>query len=117
RWVTPRIRRSASAAQPFPSAALISLMSGCLPESGGRRQDRTPDSAGRSRYWTQRGTAQVNSNPSAGGRIVFLIIGLIVVFGSVLAGYVLHHGNVLVLWQWTEFIIIGGAGIGAYIVG
>lgn len=59
----------------------------------------------------------MNSNPSAGGRIVFLIIGLIVVFGSVLAGYVLHHGNVLVLWQWTEFIIIGGAGIGAYIVG
>lgn len=48
---------------------------------------------------------------------MFLIIGLVVVFGSVLAGYVLHHGNLLVLWQWTEFIIIGGAGIGAYIVG
>lgn len=48
---------------------------------------------------------------------MFLIIGLVVVFGSVLAGYVFHDGNVLLLWQWTEFIIIGGAGIGAFIVG
>ena len=45
-----------------------------------------------------------------------LIIGLVVVLGSVLLGYVAHHGNVLVLWQWTEFVIIGGAGLGALIM-
>lgn len=46
-----------------------------------------------------------------------LIIGLVVVLGSVLLGYVAHHGNVLVLWQWTEYVIIGGAGLGALIMG
>jgi chemotaxis protein MotA len=48
---------------------------------------------------------------------VLQIIGLVVVFGSVIAGYVLHHGKLAVLWQPTEFIIIGGAGIGAFILG
>lgn len=65
----------------------------------------------------QRVAVRVHSHPSVGGHRVFLIIGLVVVFGSVIAGYVLHQGNMLVLWQWTEFIIIGGAGLGAYIVG
>ncbi len=45
------------------------------------------------------------------------IIGLVVCIGSVLAGYVLHHGNLAVLWQPTEYLIIGGAGIGAFIIG
>ncbi len=48
---------------------------------------------------------------------MFLIIGLVVVFGGIISGYLLHHGNLLVLWQWTEFIIIGGAGLRAMIVG
>jgi chemotaxis protein MotA len=47
---------------------------------------------------------------------VLQIVGLVVVFGSVIAGYVLHHGKLAVLWQPTEFIIIGGAGIGAFIL-
>jgi chemotaxis protein MotA len=47
---------------------------------------------------------------------VFVIIGLVVVFGSVIGGYVMHHGNVAVLWQPTEFIIIGGAGVGTLVV-
>jgi chemotaxis protein MotA len=47
---------------------------------------------------------------------VFVIIGLVVVIGSVIGGYVMHHGQVAVLWQPTEFIIIGGAGLGAFIV-
>jgi chemotaxis protein MotA len=47
---------------------------------------------------------------------VFVIVGLIVVIGSVIGGYVMHHGKVGVLWQPTEFIIIGGAGIGAFLV-
>jgi len=47
---------------------------------------------------------------------VFLIIGLVVVVGSVIGGYVMHHGKVAVLWQPTEFIIILGAGIGSMIM-
>lgn len=44
------------------------------------------------------------------------IIGLIVVLGSVIAGYTMHHGRLAVLWQPTEFIIIGGAGLGSFIM-
>jgi chemotaxis protein MotA len=47
---------------------------------------------------------------------VFVIIGLLVVVGSVLGGYVMHHGKVVVLIQISEFIIIGGAGLGALLV-
>jgi chemotaxis protein MotA len=48
---------------------------------------------------------------------VFLIVGLAVVFGSIFAGFLMHHGELAVLLQWNEFIIIGGAGLGAIIVG
>lgn len=44
------------------------------------------------------------------------LIGLVVVLGSVIAGYTMHHGKMMVLWQPTEFIIIGGAGIGSFIM-
>ena len=44
------------------------------------------------------------------------LIGLIVVLGSVIAGYTMHHGKLIVLWQPTEFIIIGGAGLGSFII-
>jgi chemotaxis protein MotA len=46
---------------------------------------------------------------------MFFFIGLAVVFGSVLGGY-LPHGNPLVLWQPFEYLIIIGAAIGAFIV-
>jgi chemotaxis protein MotA len=48
---------------------------------------------------------------------VFVIIGLLIVFGSVIGGYVMHHGEIAVLIQISEFIIIGGAGLGALVVG
>jgi chemotaxis protein MotA len=48
---------------------------------------------------------------------VFVIIGLLIVFGSVLAGYVLHQGEIAVLLQISEIMIICGAGIGALVVG
>jgi chemotaxis protein MotA len=54
--------------------------------------------------------------PFPGISAVFLIIGLVVVIGSVIGGYVMHHGKLPVLWQPTEFIIIVGAGIGSMIV-
>lgn len=41
---------------------------------------------------------------------------MVVVFASMLGGYVLHHGNLLVLLQWTEFLIIAGVAIGSMLV-
>ncbi len=46
---------------------------------------------------------------------MMVIIGLVIVFGAVLGGYVMHHGQLAVLIQPSEFVIIGGAGIGALI--
>ena len=45
----------------------------------------------------------------------FTPIGLIIVLTSVIGGYILEHGNLAVLWQPVELLIIGGAGIGAFI--
>jgi chemotaxis protein MotA len=47
---------------------------------------------------------------------VLVIVGLLIVFGAVIGGYVMHHGELAVLIQVNEFIIIGGAGLGAMIV-
>jgi chemotaxis protein MotA len=47
---------------------------------------------------------------------VFVIVGLVVVFGSILFGYTMHHGHITVLLQWSEFIIIGGSALGAFLV-
>ncbi len=47
---------------------------------------------------------------------MFVAIGLLIVIGSVIGGYVMHHGKLAILWQPTEFIIICGAGLGAFIV-
>ena len=44
------------------------------------------------------------------------IIGLIIVTGSVIGGYVLENGNLHVLYQPVELLIIGGAAIGAFII-
>ncbi|MDA9163779.1 flagellar motor stator protein MotA [Rickettsiaceae bacterium] len=48
---------------------------------------------------------------------MFYIIGLVVVFGSVALGYTMHGGNMMVLYQPSEFIIILGAAIGSIIIG
>ncbi|SFR52605.1 chemotaxis protein MotA [Marinobacter daqiaonensis] len=45
-----------------------------------------------------------------------LIIGSIIVLASVLTGYVLHGGHLMVLWQPTEVLIIFGAALGAFII-
>jgi chemotaxis protein MotA len=47
---------------------------------------------------------------------MFPIIGVIIVFGSILGGYVMHHGNVHVLFQPAEFVILGGAALGAMVI-
>ncbi len=47
---------------------------------------------------------------------MFVIIGIVVVIGSVLGGFMMHHGELAVLVQPNEFIIIGGAAIGSMLV-
>jgi chemotaxis protein MotA len=47
---------------------------------------------------------------------MFAIIGIVVVFGSVLAGYLMEHGNVRVLIQPAELVLIAGAAIGTVLV-
>ncbi len=47
---------------------------------------------------------------------MFSIIGIVVVFGSILAGYLMEHGNIKVLLQPAELIIIGGAAIGTVLI-
>jgi chemotaxis protein MotA len=47
---------------------------------------------------------------------MFVIIGGAVVLCSVIGGYLLHGGPILVLIQFAEFIIIGGAAIGALLI-
>ncbi|MDP2359335.1 MAG: flagellar motor stator protein MotA [bacterium] len=45
-----------------------------------------------------------------------LIIGLVVVFGCVVTGFVLEGGHIGVLWQPVELLILGGAAFGAMII-
>ncbi|HEY7616435.1 MAG TPA: motility-associated protein, partial [Terriglobales bacterium] len=47
---------------------------------------------------------------------MFVIIGILVVFGSVVGGYLLEHGNIKVLLQPAELLIIGGAAGGTILV-
>jgi len=46
-----------------------------------------------------------------------LIIGIVVLFGCVLGGYVAEGGNVMVLVQPFEALIILGAAMGAFVIG
>ena len=47
---------------------------------------------------------------------MFTIIGIVVVIGAVMGGYLMEHGNVKVLIQPAELIIIGGAAIGTVLI-
>src|ERR1700704_4362747 len=47
---------------------------------------------------------------------MFAIIGIVVVFGCVAAGYLMEHGNLRVLMQPAELIIIGGAAAGTVLI-
>ncbi|HWZ54628.1 MAG TPA: flagellar motor stator protein MotA [Verrucomicrobiae bacterium] len=47
---------------------------------------------------------------------MFSIIGIVVVFGAIVAGYLMEHGNLKVLMQPAELIIILGAAIGTVLV-
>jgi chemotaxis protein MotA len=47
---------------------------------------------------------------------MFSIIGIVVVFGCIVAGYLMEHGNLRVLMQPAELIIIGGAAAGTVLI-
>lgn len=43
-------------------------------------------------------------------------VGILIVLGTVLGGFIMHGGEVLVLYQPAEFVIILGAGLGTLII-
>lgn len=47
---------------------------------------------------------------------MFAIIGIVIVIGAILAGYRMEHGNLRVLVQPAELIIIGGASVGTVLI-
>ena len=47
---------------------------------------------------------------------MFVIIGIAVVAFGIVTGFLLAGGNLLLLLQWSEFIVIGGAAIGSLLI-
>lgn len=47
---------------------------------------------------------------------MFAVIGIVVVFGAVVAGYLMEHGNLKVLVQPAELVIIAGAAAGTVLI-
>lgn len=47
---------------------------------------------------------------------MFAIIGVFVVIGMIVGGYLLEKGNLAVLWQPAELVIIGGAAVGSFLI-
>lgn len=47
---------------------------------------------------------------------MFVIIGILVVIGSIIGGYLMEHGKLAVLFQPAELVIIGGAALGTLLI-
>lgn len=47
---------------------------------------------------------------------MFVLVGIVIVFGAVIGGYLLEKGNLMVLLQPAELIIIGGAAFGTLFI-
>ncbi len=47
---------------------------------------------------------------------MFAIIGIVIVFGSVVGGYLMEHGKIMVLVQPAELVVIGGAAVGTVLI-
>lgn len=48
---------------------------------------------------------------------MLVIVGYVVVLGSIFGGFVLAGGHLAALWQPVELLMIGGGGLGAFLVG
>lgn len=47
---------------------------------------------------------------------MLIIIGILIVAVSVVVGFIMAGGNLILLLQWAEFVVIGGAAIGSFII-
>ena len=47
---------------------------------------------------------------------MFVIIGIAVVIISIVTGFLVAGGNLVLLLQWAEFIVIGGAAVGSLLI-
>ena len=47
---------------------------------------------------------------------MFAIIGILVVIGAIVGGYLMEHGKLLVLMQPAELVIIGGSALGTVLI-
>jgi chemotaxis protein MotA len=47
---------------------------------------------------------------------MFVIVGILIVIGAIAAGYLMEHGNLKVLLQPAELVIIGGAALGTILI-
>jgi chemotaxis protein MotA len=47
---------------------------------------------------------------------MFVIIGIVVVITAIIGGYLMEHGNLAVLFQPAELLIIGGAALGGFLI-
>ena len=48
---------------------------------------------------------------------MFVLIGAVIVFGSIIAGFTMAGGKVAALIQISEFVVIGGAALGSMVIG
>lgn len=48
---------------------------------------------------------------------MFVVVGLVIVIGSILAGFTMAGGKVAALIQMSEFIVIGGSAFGSVVIG
>ncbi len=102
-------------------------------QSAGRRRLPHPGDEVEARWSPERKSRSRKALSAAGTRVTvlpvrqseqiwwfqcrcFLIIGIVVVFGCVVAGYLMEHGNLKVLMQPAELIIILGAAIGTVLI-
>ena len=75
----------------------------------------TPSSRGRFSS-IAKGVARACARAVWGETSMMLIVGVLIVLGSVAGGYLMHGGNLLALNQPSEFLIIGGAAIGSLLI-
>lgn len=47
---------------------------------------------------------------------MFIIIGTVVVIVSIIVGFLIAGGNLILLLQWSEFLVIGGAALGSVLI-
>ena len=55
-------------------------------------------------------------SPGARGASLSVLVGLVITLGALLGGFAAMGGNIAVIWQPWEFVIIGGTALGTFIV-